>query len=53
MARNGVRKQCPHCKREFTAKRSNKVFCSDKCRWGAANRERLEALRRVRGNEID
>ena len=24
--------QCEYCKRDFTTKRSNKVFCSDKCR---------------------
>lgn len=48
MARKGEKIQCPSCEKTFSAKRSNQVFCSDKCRWAKANRERLEALRLVR-----
>ena len=43
-------KQCPQCEKTFTPTRSDKRFCSDKCRWNFANAERLAALKAFRGN---
>lgn len=47
-------RECPECKRVFTAARTNKVYCSRLCmrqaasqRWRAANKERLTAMQRV------
>lgn len=26
---------CPHCGKEFTKRRRDQLYCSDKCRWAA------------------